>query len=103
MHVDKDLLPDDLVRVEFEIPESLSISTLSGSELPDNWRSIPAPASLQLIGTRWAMERTTAVFRVPSAVIPQEYNYLINADHPDSQKIKTIDKSVHEFDPRFLP
>jgi len=61
---------------------------LSGSDLPEDWNSRPVSPSTQAIGDQWIKERTSAVLKVPSIVVPDEYNYLLNPAHPDFAGIK---------------
>lgn len=56
--------------------------------LPPDWRRYPAPPQLQRIGDRWAKSESSAVLRVPIAVIEKENNYLLNPAHRDFAKIK---------------
>lgn len=50
--------------------------------LPENWKSIEAYVELQEIGSKWYHSNESLVLKVPSAIIPQEYNYIINTKHP---------------------
>ena len=56
------------------------------NDLPDNWREIDAYPVLQQIGSDWYRNQTSLVLKVPSVIIPQEYNYVINTTHPDFNK-----------------
>jgi RES domain-containing protein len=51
-------------------------------DLPENWKSIEAYVELQEIGSKWYQSNESLVLKVPSAIIPQEYNYIINTKHP---------------------
>ena len=53
------------------------------SKLPAIWRTTDAYTELQSIGSEWYERKSSLVLKVPSAVIPQEYNYVINTAHPD--------------------
>ncbi len=53
------------------------------NELTQNWRTLAAYSSLQEMGSKWYITQETLVLKVPSAVIPYEYNYIINTEHPD--------------------
>lgn len=53
------------------------------ADLPVNWKSMAAYSVLQQIGSNWYKQQDSLVLKIPSAVIPQEYNYLINTIHPD--------------------
>ena len=52
------------------------------NNLPENWKSIEAYVELQEIGSKWYHSNESLVLKVPSAIIPQEYNYIINTRHP---------------------
>jgi RES domain-containing protein len=62
--------------------ESL-VTHLRITDLPPNWRTLQAYSLLQEIGSHWYANRQSLVLRVPSVIIPQEYNYIINLYHPD--------------------
>lgn len=93
--------PPDLVAISAEIPEALAIARLAPSDLPASWRSHPAPEALGELGTRWAHEGKTPVLAVPSAVIPQELNYLLNPRHVHFRRIRVSDPVPFRFDPRL--
>jgi len=101
VHVDSDLLPDDLIVLSADIPEKLTIETINDHELPSNWREYPAPEALQVLGTQWVRRGQTAVLSVPSVVVPGERNYLLNPAHPDFSKIKWSKPSPFKWDPRL--
>ena len=68
---------------------------------PENWRQYPHPRETQLIGAAWAKEGRTAVLRVPSVVVPGEFNFLLNPAHPQISKIKIGATESFTFDPRL--
>lgn len=47
---------------------------------PPDWHAQP-PKATQLTGNDWSERRVSLVLRVPSAIIPSEFNYLINPLH----------------------
>ncbi len=55
-------------------------------DLPDNWRKMAAYSVLQKIGSDWYENQESLVLKVPSAVIPLEYNYVINTEHIEFSK-----------------
>jgi RES domain-containing protein len=89
------------VAVSADIPETLTISRMTPSDLPANWRTYPAPETLADLGTRWAQELRTPVLAVPSAVIPQELNYLLNPLHSHFKRIRVGKPEAFRFDPRL--
>lgn len=71
------------------------------SELPPDWQQSPAPSSTKSLGSHWASEGKSALLRVPSAVVPWEYNYVLNILHPDHSRVKIGEPRVFTFDPRL--
>src|SRR5215217_6516134 len=81
VHTDPDLLPADLVAHEVELPDDLSVERVDLATLPDDWRDVPDHPACRAIGDAWAAEARAAVLVVPSAVVPQEANWLLNPRH----------------------
>lgn len=72
-------------------------------DLPANWRSLAAYAALQTIGSEWYMARESLVLKVPSAVIPLEYNYMINTEHPEfADKVSLVRIEDYFWDERLI-
>ncbi len=86
------------VLVSVEIPENL---VEKPARFPEDWRQYPHPQSTQLIGNEWAKEQRSLALRVPSAVVPGEFNYLLNPHHPDYAKAKKGKRQPFSFDPRL--
>ena len=101
VHVDIDVVPADLVAIQAEVPDRLAIEIVKISELQKNWRRYPAPEALKDIGTRWAEKASTAILAVPSAVIPEERNYLLNPVHRDFKLVRIRKPVAFQFDPRM--
>jgi RES domain-containing protein len=79
------------------IPKRISIS-----DLPSNWRDYPAPLELADIGTKWARKKETLLLRVPSAIVHQEFNILINPLHPDIRRVKISHIEDYRINHRLL-
>lgn len=88
------------VSFKIDVPEGVKVK-LDPPQLPKNWRSVPAPASTRQIGLNWAQKNESAILRVPSTIIPSEYDYLINPQHPDFKSLKISNPSPFSFDPRL--
>jgi RES domain-containing protein len=101
VHVDIDIAPSDLVAISADVPDSMAIGTVKPGSLPKDWRRYPAPEALKDIGTAWAAKASTAILAVPSAVIPEERNYLLNPVHPDFKRIRIRKPIPFRFDPRM--
>jgi len=55
-------------------------------DLPKNWKETAAYSILQDTGSNWYENHKSLILQVPSVIIPQEYNYIINTMHPDYKK-----------------
>jgi RES domain-containing protein len=82
-------------------PETL-VEPLDRSRLPQNWRDYPAPGALQQLGMEWLSLRSSAVLEVPSAVVEQESNFLLNPEHPDFSSIEIGPRRPFKLDPRLI-
>lgn len=102
VHFDPSNAPGDLVLVEIDAPDVLSIEKVDRTLLPAGWRTTPAPQALQDLGTSWLEARTSALLRVPSAVIQSESNLLLNPEHPDAAKVRVVATVPFTFDPRLV-
>jgi len=101
VHASAGVAPTTHVAIAVTIPESL-VEELDRAPLPADWRRYPAPASLAAFGDAWGAGASSAVLAVPSAVIPDELNYLINPAHPDSATITTGAPEPVVYDPRLF-
>jgi len=101
-HPDFSTVPADLIAISADIPRAARIETVEQADLPSGWREYPAPESLATLGTEWARQRRSPVLAVPSAIVPQEQNYLINPEHPDFRKIGIGKPRRFSLDPRLL-
>lgn len=72
------------------------ITTIALSALPANWKSLGYYSKLQSIGSEWYQSRKSLILRVPSVLIPEEFNYIIHTEHPDFKKKVKI-KEVEDF------
>lgn len=101
VHADRAQLPADLVQIEIEIPDALGIRRVELDSLPRLWREYPAPAALQLLGDEWLSGLTTPALQVPSAVIPAEWNYLLNPEHPGAARATVVGTGEFAYDARL--
>lgn len=101
VHVEPLQAPDDLRLLGLELPDDLVIETLDLTQLPDDWRSLPAPESTQFIGSAWLERRSSVALRVPSVVVPMESNVLLNPRHPDVTRVQISSNEPFRFDSRL--
>jgi RES domain-containing protein len=101
VHVDTDLVPNDFLRFAVDIPESVDVNRIDLKRLPEEWREEYPPATLQAIGCAWLKGLGSAVLQVPSAVIPEESNFILNPQHPDFLRLQIHEPRPFFFDARL--
>ncbi|MBV9157064.1 MAG: RES domain-containing protein [Acidobacteriaceae bacterium] len=101
VHTRKDQIPSDYVFFELDIDDS-AVRTLSTSEMPTDWRA-SEPEGARTLGTEWINSRSSIGLVVPSVVIPEERNLLLNAGHPDFVlRVKILGTQLFVWDPRLF-
>jgi RES domain-containing protein len=87
--------------IVLEIPDNLVVQTVKPADLKDDWRNFRDYSICQNVGNAWFDSFGTPILKVPSAVLVQCSNYVINALHNDYYKIKV--KEITELlpDPRI--
>lgn len=94
-------LPTDRFYIEIDIPDELSILEVDVNDLPTDWNAKPPTLTTQIIGDDFVFENEAVVLKVPSSIVPKEFNYLINPNHPDIKMIKVLHVEPMTFDSRF--
>ncbi len=98
-----------LVHLEGEIPPELLMATatvpvdcvLAQVELPSEWPERPYRACVRQVGDEWSKSRRSFVLRVPSAVVHEEHNVILNPEHPDAVKLRLEQLTPVRIDPRL--
>jgi RES domain-containing protein len=76
-----------LVAIPITVPDNVGVTDVLTADLKTGWDSSPPSDSTRDIGTKWIRDGLSAVLRVPSAIIPEEHNYVMNPGHADFAKI----------------
>src|SRR5947207_8550653 len=97
---DRRLLPTSLFETA-ECPNELKVETVAIDRLPKNWSNAEAPPALQELGRVWLERLETAVLQVPSAVVVEEWNFLLNPAHPDFRRFQLSPPRRYSFDRRL--
>jgi RES domain-containing protein len=84
-----------------EIPDHIKTKTVRLNDLPANWTDYNEMSFTQHIGQAWIRENESVILQVPSSIIDEEVNYLLNPDHRDFEQIKVIKIQPFVFDKRL--
>lgn len=80
VNMDPASLPNDLVMATIVVPDGTD--TLELPPLPGDWQEYPGPVSLRIFGDNFIRNGQASLMRVPSVIVPEEYNVLLNPAHP---------------------
>ena len=100
VNVNIDDIPRALSIASIEIPDT-GILIPEQSQLPGDWQQAPAPSSTKDLGTALLKQNQYLTIRIPSVVIPEEYNYLINPLHPEMRKVHIVEIKDCVYDLRI--
>lgn len=93
---------NDLFKItEIYIPDTISTEQISLENLPDNWYKTDSYHSCQKIGDQWSERRSSLLLQVPSSIIRDEFNMLINPNHSEFQQVEVRKISPFELDERL--
>jgi len=98
-HLTKSAPLDNYVLYRVDCDDSL-VQILS--DLPPGWNAEPPTAASQSIGDAWVRSATRPVLSVPSAIVSEERNYLLNPTHPGFSRIVIGRAVAYRIDPRLL-
>jgi RES domain-containing protein len=94
--------PLDLVLVSVDVPDDAPVHRPKIDELPDDWAS-PLPSEhCQTWGANWCKGATALGLAVPSVIVAEERNFLLNVAHPRMQAVKLKSMRRFAFDLRLV-
>jgi len=95
-----DLLTE-MVYVKAKVPPEL-VDKLPAEELPEDWDVLPPTDATRQVGDRWLGDQANLLLRVPAVVLPDCFNYVINAAHPDADALSVVETEPLLLDNRVL-
>lgn len=100
-HTDPDLLPDDLRLARFEFSEPVVETKVEElAALPATWNQDENVT--RRIGRQWRQQGSSCLLAAPSAIIPEESNFVLNPEHPDVKLLRLVAERRFTFDPRLI-
>jgi RES domain-containing protein len=102
VHLDAADAPPDLVLITAEVPHDLPEERIAADDLPSQWRRSPAPSELARVGDEFVHRSERCLLIVPSALAPNESNWLLNPQHPEFRKVVVSRLEPLTYDPRMF-
>lgn len=100
VHLDLEDLPDRFQLLTLELPDGTPCPDIGGAALPEDWAN--NPMATRAIGSRWLKARDSLLLRVPSVLVPDAFNVLVNPQHPDAGTLKLVKTERVPLDSRFI-
>lgn len=102
VHLETDLedLPVRYRLLKIELPDDVTAERLGPVSLPEGWTD--DVALTRHLGDAWLQSRRTARLDVPSAIVPETWNVLLNPAHPDAARARVVATAEHLLDPRLI-
>ena len=95
------LLLNNYVLMTIHIPDTIPILKLPNRILVKGWDGINYSRVTQKYGTEFITENKHLILKVPSAIIKQEYNFIINPTNENIKSCTIVKEEVFKFDKRF--
>ncbi len=96
-------LPFNRYLVRIAIPDVVWNARQVLDPFPGGWDAIPAGLSGKRAGDGWIAAGKSALLLVPSVIVPDEYNVLLNPRHADAAAVTASTVRRWSYDPRFFP
>lgn len=102
-HLGNQISPRNAFLVKLTVPVSVwrTREIIEVADLPATWLAEPPGLTTVELGDGWLAGLSSSLLLVPSVIIPEEYNVLINPCHPDSSRIKAVVLRQYIYDPRM--
>lgn len=103
VHLNAGGLPLNRHLVEIDAPDAIAAAAIrhEAAALPAGWAE-PGTQVAAAVGTAWLRTGSSALLIVPSVIVQEEFNVLINPAHPDSRQITARKIRRWTYDPRLL-
>lgn len=102
VHLRSSGLPLNRYLVRIDVPQDVWDARQVLYPHPVGWDAYPAGMTSVQVGETWLKGKATALLQVPSVIVPEESNILINPLHPDTVCIKATAVRKWHYDARYF-
>ncbi|MBS1919058.1 MAG: RES family NAD+ phosphorylase [Bacteroidetes bacterium] len=89
------------VLITLWLPDNVRMEALDKNKLSSGWDAPDTRLLTKKLGDKFLRNRSSLLLTVPSVLMPEENNYLVNTVHPDMKKLKINFKRRIYFDARL--
>jgi RES domain-containing protein len=97
VHLDLEDLPSDFQLLKIACPEDVSLGEVEIGDI-----DLADPEMVRDFGTDWLSKKRSCLLKVPSVILPEAANVLINPQHADASRVKIEITKRYPFDSRLL-
>lgn len=90
-----------LMLVAVDLPEESAVFEPDFDTLPDGWATLPTSTTAQSFGGAWLRRADTLAMKIPSVIVPEESNFVINPQHPEYSQVQLTVLRPFSFDQRL--
>ena len=101
VHSSGEALSQHFSVVVIYIPDNSSMEVIQLDQLPNDWNQTIRSKTCKNFGSGWIKSNHSLLLQVPSSIIPEEKNYLINPNNKEFNKVKIVDRQEFLFDQRI--
>ncbi len=100
LEIDRSEHPQGFFLIEVEAPDAISMASVSPKDLPPDW---PKRQDVtRRVGDALLQQAESALIRVPSVVVSDSWNYLLNPARAEVAKVKVMRITPDPFDARLF-
>ena len=99
-HLSPTNIPEGFCMMIIDAPDDFA--EVDATSLPENWHEFPEPIGLKRIGNDFLAANKNLLLKVPSAIVSEEFNYLLNPMHLAASSVKIISNKPFNFDRRLV-
>jgi RES domain-containing protein len=100
VNADKNHIPPGYYLLKLQVPDNLPVKLVTQAGLKEKWYT--DFEYTQFIGSRFLELGKEAVLKIPSVIVQEEYNFILNPAHIDFKKITLKESTPFDFDIRLL-
>src|SRR5260370_15007500 len=101
LELDPEQLPRTYKLLKIHIPEELAVRDFPRKQLGKNWQN--DLTITRTIGDAWLASLEPDLLRVPSAIVPETFNRLLNPQPADAQRARAVSQHRYPWYQRMFP
>jgi RES domain-containing protein len=100
LEIDKEDVPLRFQLIKVNAEDGIPFETVMPESLPDGWKA--SEDTTRHIGDEWLKAGKTALLRVPSAITPETWNWLLNPRHEEARRLQIVSAGKYFHDTRLI-